>query len=50
LNSLTKIEQVFSGKLVYFENYYYKVIRHPSLLPLKDKKRFQKILKKASMD
>jgi len=50
LNSLTKIEQVFSEKSVYFENYYYKFIRHPALLPLKDKKRFQKILKKTSMD
>ena len=29
---------------------YYMFIRHPALLPLKDNQRFQKILKKASMD
>ena len=81
LDSLTKTEQIFSEKSVYFENYYYTktillmeygdtkgalnllenrydfgqssyymFIRHPALLPLKDNQRFQKILKKASMD
>jgi len=29
---------------------YYSFFRHPALLPLKDNQRFQKILKKASMD
>ena len=29
---------------------YYTFFRHPALLPLKDNQRFQKILKKASMD
>jgi tetratricopeptide (TPR) repeat protein len=81
LDSLTKTQQIFSEKSVYFENYYYTktillmeygdtkgalnllenrydfgqssyymFIRHPALLPLKDNQRFQKILKKASMD